>query len=158
MGDGDEISERLPGKVQTNNRAELYAIIRVLESDPTPDKPLTILTDSKYSIQCLQDWFPAWQRNGWRTASKKPVENLDLILLCLMLLRGRKKAPKFVHVRGHEGIEGNENADKLANNGAALEEKAEEVLEIRGKTVEGLKAEWENGDSGVSIQAEETAL
>lgn len=46
------LAEKLPGKLQTNNRAEMYSIARILESDPHPELALTIKTDSMYCIQC----------------------------------------------------------------------------------------------------------
>jgi ribonuclease HI len=47
------LAERLPGQLQTNNRAELLAIIRALETCPFPQLPLEIRTDSQYSIACM---------------------------------------------------------------------------------------------------------
>ncbi|KAG2044576.1 ribonuclease H-like domain-containing protein [Suillus americanus] len=120
------IAERCPGD-QTNNRAELiasripYAIVRALETAPFSQRPLMIKTDSKYSIQCFESWFPKWSANGFRTANGQPVKNAELIRYLAALLYARERAgPKviFKHVRGHVGIEGNECADRLANDGA----------------------------------------
>lgn len=52
IADHRNLAERLPGQLQTNNRAELLAIIRALESCPFPQLPLEIRTDSQYSIAC----------------------------------------------------------------------------------------------------------
>ncbi|KAG2367656.1 ribonuclease H-like domain-containing protein [Suillus spraguei] len=120
------IAERCPGD-QTNNRAELiasctpYAIVRALETAPFSQRPLMIKTDSKYSIQCFESWFPKWSANGFRTANGQSVKNAELIKYLAALLYARERAGLkvvFKHVRGHVGIEGNECADRLANDGA----------------------------------------
>ncbi|KAG0707608.1 ribonuclease H-like domain-containing protein [Suillus ampliporus] len=118
--DSRNIAERCPGD-QTNNRAELIAIVRALEAAPFSQQPLVIKTDSSYSIQCFESWLPKWNMNGFRTANGQPVKNAELIRYLAALLYAREKAgPKvtFKHVRGHIGIEGNECADRLANDGA----------------------------------------
>ncbi|KAI0337718.1 ribonuclease H-like protein [Trametopsis cervina] len=122
LGDPRNIAERCPG-VQTNNRAELIAIIRVLETDPVDYTPLIIRTDSKYCIQCLHDWLPRWRRNGFRTGGGKPVSNKELICYIDALLVERKKFGQkvtFEHVRGHSGDVGNDGADGQANLGCEL--------------------------------------
>ncbi|KAL1694901.1 ribonuclease H-like domain-containing protein [Schizophyllum commune] len=118
-GAGDErnISERCPGD-QTNNRAELIAIARVLETFPYKrDRPLKIMTDSKYSIQCFRDWIHNWRNRDWRKANGEPVLNVGLIKYIDSLLEFRSRLGHKVrleHVRGHSGVPGNEGADKLA--------------------------------------------
>ncbi|KAG2138711.1 ribonuclease H-like domain-containing protein [Suillus bovinus] len=117
--DPRNIAERCPGD-QTNNRAELIAIVRTLETAPFSQRPLMIKTDSKYSIQCFESWFSKWSANGFRAANGQPVKNAELIRYLAALLYARERAgPKvvFKHVRGHVGIEGNECADRLANDG-----------------------------------------
>lgn len=118
------LSERLPGRLQTNQRAELYAIVRALQTDPTPNEPLEINTDSQYSINCLTVWLPAWRRSGWKSStSGKEVVNKDLILAVLALIAQREVAPRFKHVRAHQanGDPGNAAADRLAVGGAYLD-------------------------------------
>ncbi|KAI0360397.1 ribonuclease H-like protein [Trametes cingulata] len=66
--DARNLAERCPGG-QTNNRAELIAIVRVLETTPHTKRPLLIKTDSKYSISCFRHWMPKWLQNNFRTAS-----------------------------------------------------------------------------------------
>ncbi|KAF7347514.1 Ribonuclease H [Mycena venus] len=77
-GDPRNIAERCPGD-QTNNRAELIAILRVLETTPPSKKPLLIKTDSTYSRKCFQEWLPKWRTNGFRTSTGDPVKNAALI-------------------------------------------------------------------------------
>ncbi|KAJ6520198.1 ribonuclease H-like protein [Mycena sanguinolenta] len=118
-GDPRNIAERCPGD-QTNNRAELIAILRVLEETPRTKKPLLIKSDSQYSINCFSEWLPKWKRNGFKTASGD-VKNAPLIKylsahLDARALRGQKV--RLQYVKGHAGITGNEGADTQANIGA----------------------------------------
>ncbi len=65
----------------------------------------------------LTVYLPGWMRNHWRTATGEAVKNRDMIvhLVALMNRRGRGSAGsasvRFTHVRGHQGVEGNEEAD-----------------------------------------------
>ncbi|KAI0746188.1 ribonuclease H-like domain-containing protein [Earliella scabrosa] len=85
------VAERCPGG-QTNNRAELIAIVRVLETAPHTKRPLLIKTDSKYSISCFREWMPKWLRNGFKSSTGQPVKNAPLIryLSALLDLRARE--------------------------------------------------------------------
>ncbi|KAI0674194.1 ribonuclease H-like domain-containing protein [Trametes maxima] len=119
------LSERCPGD-QTNNRAELIAIIRVLETAPKDRRPLFIKTDSQYSIGCFREWIAIWKRNGWRNAKGGAVANIPLIKYIDALLEERRKIIEqpvdLIKVRGHSGDEGNDGADLLANQGATMPE------------------------------------
>ncbi|KAJ1734091.1 hypothetical protein LPJ61_001248 [Coemansia biformis] len=116
-GDRRNVSERLCGPRQTNQRAELTAIVRAVQiADPA--KGLHICTDSMYSIKCLTAWFPRWESHGWKSSAGAPVENQDLVKEALGLIRSRAGAVRFTHVRGHAGVPGNEAADCLAVAGA----------------------------------------
>jgi len=98
----------------TNNRMELTAAIRALE---TLKRPVAgrIYTDSQYVLKGINEWIHGWKRNGWKTADKKPVKNADL------WQRLHEVAARHdVHwrwVKGHAGVDGNERADELANRG-----------------------------------------
>ncbi|KAE9409294.1 ribonuclease H-like protein [Gymnopus androsaceus JB14] len=123
-GDPRNLAERCPGG-QTNNRAELIAIARVLETTPFRRGRLTIKTDSRYSIDCFDKWLGGWQNNGWLTAEKKAVKNAELIRYIAALLEARVRIGQKVfleYVRGHVGIQGNEGADRLANMGCTMSE------------------------------------
>jgi len=118
------LAERCPGG-QTNNRAELIAIARVLETTPFRRGRLTIKTDSRYSIDCFDKWLGGWQKNGWLTAEKKAVKNAELIRYIAALLEARVRIGQKVfleYVKGHVGIQGNEGADRLANMGCTMSE------------------------------------
>lgn len=96
----------------TNNRMELTAAIEGLRA-LTRSCEVDLNTDSKYVLQGINEWIENWKVNGWKTATKKPVKNADLWnLLDKQTLRHRVN---WHWVKGHAGIEGNEEADRLAN-------------------------------------------
>jgi ribonuclease HI len=147
-GDRRNISEHLAGSKQTNQRAELTAILRALEVAPK-DRKIVILSDSNYAIKCSNEWFIKWRANNWLNAARKPVENKDLIQKIIENLEERQrinahreqdvdnddygaeydgalpgpwsKGPagvRFKWVKGHDKDEGNNAADCLATAGA----------------------------------------
>ena len=95
----------------TNNQMELKAAIEVLKYFT---KPLTIdlYTDSKYLKDGIESWIHNWKKNGWKTASKKPVKNKELWLQLDTYLLKHKVSWKWV--KGHAGNAYNEMADYLA--------------------------------------------
>jgi ribonuclease HI len=88
----------------TNNRAEITAVLAVLSLAP-PTLPLTIYSDSEYTIKVAQGTY-------------QMKANPDLWSIYRKLLGYRKEPPRFVWVRGHAGQEHNERADELAGLGA----------------------------------------
>jgi ribonuclease HI len=101
-------------KNTTNNRMELLACIKALEAIRNPTLPVAVFTDSAYLHNCLmQKWYIRWQKNGWLTANKKPVENKDLWTR-LLQLKNNFPHITFHKVAGHSNIELNERADELA--------------------------------------------
>ncbi|KAH9842288.1 Caulimovirus viroplasmin [Teratosphaeria destructans] len=92
-GDRRNISEGLAGTKQTNQRAELTAILRALEVAPK-DRKIILLSDSNYAIKCVTEWFQNWRRNSWLNASRKPVENKDLITKIITVLESRYEMNK----------------------------------------------------------------
>ncbi|KAJ2918384.1 hypothetical protein MD484_g2007, partial [Candolleomyces efflorescens] len=120
--DPRNIAERCPGD-QTNNRAELIAILRVLEETPVAKRTLEIKTDSQYSIKCFQEWIRKWKNSGWKSAKNEPVKNVGIIRLIDAHLdrRARLGQPVLLsYVKGHSGDIGNDGADAQANLGATL--------------------------------------
>ncbi|RVX66790.1 hypothetical protein B0A52_08983 [Exophiala mesophila] len=114
------VSEALKGSKQTNQRAELTAILRALEIAPR-HREVTIYTDSKYSIDCVTNWYKNWQRRNWTTADRKPVVNKDVIMEIREKIEEReslKRNTYFVWVKGHANDPGNIAADQLAVAGA----------------------------------------
>lgn len=98
----------------TNNTAELKALLRALElaGDATYEK-VAILSDSKYSIECVVNWAYGWKKNGW-TKKGGDIKNLELIQSAHAIYDGIKDKVVISHVRGHAGVEGNELADRMA--------------------------------------------
>ncbi|GAN08343.1 ribonuclease H1 precursor [Mucor ambiguus] len=122
-GDNDprNVSARLKGERQTNQRAEAMAVLRVLEDTKNSDKPLEIRTDSQYVINAVTVWYKNWVKKSWIASNGREVQNRDLFEPIVNLVKNRKADVKFTYVPGHSGFEGNEEADRLAVAGALLE-------------------------------------
>ena len=87
-------------------------LIKGLETLTRPSNVL-VVTDSAYVEKAFtQGWLKNWQKNGWKTAAKKPVENQDLWQAALAAAEPHEV--RFERVKGHAGIELNERADELA--------------------------------------------
>ncbi len=99
----------------TNNRMELMAAIRGLESLTRPSA-VHIYTDSQYLRRGITEWLPAWKRNGWKTSQKKPVKNVHLWTRLDAAAQGHDV--QWFWVKGHAGHPENERADQLACLGA----------------------------------------
>ena len=98
----------------TNNRMELMAPIRALESLKRPVS-VDMYTDSTYVRNGITQWMANWKRNGWQTTDKKPVKNADL---WQRLDDAQKPHNVSWHwVKGHAGHPENERADRLAAQG-----------------------------------------
>ena len=95
----------------TNNQMELTAAIKSLEYFENY-KEIEIITDSKYVMNGILNWINNWKKNGWKTASKKPVKNKELWVKLDILLSKHKVNWKWV--KGHSGNNNNETADYLA--------------------------------------------
>ncbi|KAL9026307.1 MAG: hypothetical protein Q9196_005011 [Gyalolechia fulgens] len=119
-GDTRNVSETLPGPRQTNQRAELTAILRALEIVPK-NLNVCIITDSRYGIDCVTIWYVNWRKNGWKTAAGKAVENKDLVENILSKIEERDSLgvqTAFEWIKGHNNHPGNVEADRLAVEGA----------------------------------------
>ena len=102
-------------KLTTNNRMEMTAAIEGLKALTRPCH-VTLSTDSRYVMDGLTKWINGWQRNGWRTADKKPVKNADLWHALLDAAAGHRIDWQWV--KGHAGHPENERADRLASDAA----------------------------------------
>jgi ribonuclease HI len=111
-----EVEKTLYGGEQhtTNNRMELMAVIKGLEALKKPCK-LKITTDSKYVLGGITEWMPNWKKRNWKTASKKPVQNVDLWQQLDALVSQHEI--EWDWVKGHSGHPENDLADELANRG-----------------------------------------
>lgn len=100
----------------TNNRMELLAAISALEGLKRPTA-ITVVTDSAYVKNGVNQWIHGWKRNGWRTADGKPVKNIELWQR-LDLAQARHQV-RWEWIKGHAGHPENERADALARAGMA---------------------------------------
>ena len=98
----------------TNNRMEMMAVIKALEALKGRSK-VELYTDSKYVMQGVTEWMDGWKAKGWKTASKKPVKNVDLWQEIDALVEVHDVSWHWV--KGHAGDPGNERADALAVSG-----------------------------------------
>ena len=105
-----EISGAEP--LTTNNRMELTAVIRALESLKRPVQA-RLYTDSEYVRRGITEWVVAWKARGWRTADRKPVKNQDLWQRLDELQAGHQI--EWHWVPAHAGVMDNERVDRLAN-------------------------------------------
>jgi ribonuclease HI len=123
------------------------------------DRKIIILSDSKYAISCVTEWFLKWREKNWMNSSNKSVENKDLIQKILEMLEERLRlnqhrmvdyddeeidedgeprghwdrgpgSVKFVWVKGHAKDQGNNAADELAVNGARVARELGEDVEL----------------------------
>uniref|UniRef100_A0A9J7Z6B7 Ribonuclease H1 n=2 Tax=Cyprinus carpio TaxID=7962 RepID=A0A9J7Z6B7_CYPCA len=111
------VAERLPGR-QTNQRAELQAACKALEQARENNfKKVVIYTDSKFTINGITSWVKTWKSNGWRLkgggaiVNKDDFQKLDKLNAELEVV--------WMHIPGHAGYTGNEEADRLSREGAA---------------------------------------
>ncbi len=112
---GERRKEIFGGEAHTtNNRMELMAAISALEALKRPCT-VDLHTDSQNLRNGIMSWIHGWKKNGWKTADKKPVKNVDLWQRLDEALK-----PHNVHwhwVKGHAGHPMNERADELAREG-----------------------------------------
>ncbi len=96
----------------TNNRMELMAAIKALEALKEPCD-VDLYSDSSYLVNAVnQKWLKKWTANNWKTASRKPVENIDLWKKIIELIR--LHSVTFHKVKGHSDNEHNNRCDFLA--------------------------------------------
>ena len=98
----------------TNNRMELLAVIEGLSVLKRPCE-ISITSDSTYVLKGIQEWLQNWKKRGWKTASKKPVKDVDLWQRLDALIEPH--TIEWHWVKGHSGHPQNELADELANRG-----------------------------------------
>jgi ribonuclease HI len=111
----------------TNNRMELMAAISALEALTKPCE-VDLHTDSQYVRNGISSWINNWKKNGWKTADKKPVKNVDLWQKLDAALKQHKV--RWHWVKGHAGHPVNERADQLARDA---------IDELRDKVARGVK-------------------
>ena len=109
--DGGEI-EKISGSSEntTNNRMELIAVISELKY--VKKENIELFTDSKYTKDGIEKWIVNWKKNGWKTANKQDVKNMDLWQNLDKL--NEKKNVQWNWVKGHSDNKYNNMADELA--------------------------------------------
>lgn len=114
---GDHRKELKGGEANTtNNKMELEAAISALEALKRPSQ-VDLYTDSTYVMKGISEWIHGWKKRGWKTASKKPVKNVEY---WQRLDEARSRHEVSWHwVKGHAGHPENERADELAREGMA---------------------------------------
>lgn len=95
----------------TNNRMELLAAIVALQQLKQPCR-IDLYSDSQYLRNGISNWINGWKKNGWMTANKKPVKNVDLWIKLDEL--AQMHTITWFWVKGHAGHEENERCDLLA--------------------------------------------
>jgi ribonuclease HI len=110
---GDDCREIFGGyRRTTNNRMEILALVQALSHLQAPSR-VEAYTDSRYLNDALnKGWLKGWVKNGWRTASKKPVKNRDLWEALLKQLERHQVDLNWT--RAHSGQKENERCDELA--------------------------------------------
>jgi ribonuclease HI len=98
-------------KNTTNNQMELLGVIEGLKALKEPCD-VEIISDSKYVTQGINEWLKNWQKNGFRTADKKPIKNLELWQEYIEASKNHKINASWV--KGHNGHVENEECDKIA--------------------------------------------
>nr|XP_012297390.1 ribonuclease H1 isoform X1 [Aotus nancymaae]XP_012297391.1 ribonuclease H1 isoform X1 [Aotus nancymaae] len=115
---------RLPGR-QTNQRAEIHAACKAIEQAKAQNiNKLVLYTDSMFTINGIlvgiTNWVQGWKKNGWKTSTGKEVINKEDFVALERLTQGMDI--QWMHIPGHSGFTGNEEADRLAREGAKQSE------------------------------------
>jgi ribonuclease HI len=154
FGKDDErnISAPLPGIKQSSPRAELFAALKALEtihfnskSSGQGTQEVYIMTDSKYVLDGLTKWCLAWEKNGWTTLEGNPVCSEDLFKRARGMMRNLGDSRIKVNIKyvpGHRGIQGNEEADKLAKWGVMMSQHSKENFDCEGLDEVIAAIEW----------------
>lgn len=101
----------------TNNTAELNALheaLKIAAIHIKKNQTVQILSDSKYSIDCITKWAKGWKNKGWTRGKGEEIKNLEIIQGCFSLYETLKSHLTITHVKGHANIEGNELSDRMA--------------------------------------------
>ncbi len=103
-------------RATTNNQMELRAAIEALNA-LTRDCKVEMHVDSQYVKDGITKWIHGWKKNGWKTADKKPVKNVELWQALDLAITRHEISWHWV--KGHAGHPQNERADELARMGIA---------------------------------------
>tara|TARA_B000000609_G_C24176494_1_gene354412 strand:+ start:1298 stop:1732 length:435 start_codon:yes stop_codon:yes gene_type:complete len=101
----------------TNNRMEIYAVIRALEivkDKFSSEKEINIYIDSNYVVKGITEWLPKWKLKNWKTTARKNVLNKDLWIQIDSF--SPFENINFIWIKAHNSNYGNEKADFLSKN------------------------------------------
>jgi ribonuclease HI len=101
-------------QLTTNNRMELVAATEALKALKRACT-VEMHVDSVYVKDGIGKWIHGWKKNGWKTADKKPVKNVELWQALDEAIQ--RHTISWHWVKGHVGHPGNERADELAREG-----------------------------------------
>ena len=109
----NEVKDMFSGseKNTTNNQMELIAPIKAIQKFKKKSE-ISIFTDSTYVKDGITVWIKKWEKNGWKTASKKPVKNVELWKKLKNL--SSKHSIKWIWVKGHAQNKYNNLVDEIA--------------------------------------------
>ena len=118
LKDGILIAQDYGGEIgTTNQRMELTAALNACREVEKMDAfaQVRIYSDSAYLVNCWkQNWWRAWQANGWKNSKKEPVANQDLWMGLIPFFEKVPNRYDFIKIAGHHGVEWNEYVDKMA--------------------------------------------
>ncbi|GAA6173300.1 hypothetical protein NBRC116592_29700 [Colwellia sp. KU-HH00111] len=118
----------------TNNTAELNGLLyafKLAKKYLANVEKVQVLSDSKYSIDCITKWAKGWQAKGWTRGKGEEIKNLALIKDCFSLYQELKSRLVISHVKGHANIEGNELSDRMAV--LARKEQQQDLIKYNGE-------------------------
>lgn len=119
-GHPDNIGGPVAGGRHTNNTAEIQAAtFAISQAGGLKIKKLNVHTDSQFLINCITKWIVGWKRNNWVNSKKQPVINKEDIQQLELAIEQAAVKVKWTYVKGHSGIRGNDEADRLAREGAS---------------------------------------
>ena len=111
----------------TNNRMELLAAIVALEQLKEACE-VQLYSDSQYLRNGITNWIHGWKKNGWKTANKQPVKNVDLWQRLDQLVKSHHI--EWIWVKGHAGHIENERCDIIAKTQAESPSLHDTIFEI----------------------------
>ena len=118
----------------TNNTAELNGLLysmKLAKKYLETVEQVQILSDSRYSIDCITKWAKGWQAKGWTRGKGEEVKNVELVKECFAFYQEIKQKLIISHVKGHANIEGNELSDRMAV--LARRQKQESLIKYQGE-------------------------
>ena len=119
-------------KHTTNNIMELTSVIEAVKAIPEGTEAV-LTSDSKYVISGITEWIHGWINNNWKKSNGKDVLNKELWEV--LFNETKKRKIEFVHVRGHQGNEMNEDCDKLRQTNKGLKEEIDSLQKQVGERV-----------------------